>query len=121
MLGKEIVEDYNIVQHDAFNKKKLVYLGKTNFEHEIWINKLYMSYDVKILTGLIEPHFFAGFSGGPKSVLPGLAGEVSIPQNHDSKMINNKNSTGGITFGNPIWEEIKEVARKTEPSFLLNY
>jgi len=79
-----------------------------------------MSFDVKILTGLIEPHFFAGFSGGPKSVLPGLAGEVSILQNHNSKMINNKNSTWGITFGNPIWEDIKEVARKTEPNFLLN-
>lgn len=120
MLGKEIVDKYNIVQHDAFNKKKLVYLGKTSFGHEIWINKLYMSSDVKILTGLIEPHFFAGFSGGPKSVLPGLAGEVSILQNHDSKMIDNKNSTWGITFDNPIWEEIKEVAKKTEPSFLLN-
>jgi nickel-dependent lactate racemase len=75
---------------------------------------------VKILTGFIEPHFFAGFSGGPKGVLPSIAGAESVLSNHGAKMIGNANSTWGVTQGNPIWEEMLEAARMTRPSFLLN-
>ena len=74
----------------------------------------------KILTGFIEPHFFAGFSGGPKGVLPSIAGADSVLTNHGAKMIGHPNSTWGITQGNPIWEEMLEVARLTEPDFLFN-
>jgi len=120
MLGREIAEGYHIVQHDAWDKGNMVYLGPTNFGHETYINGVYMEARVKILTGFIEPHFFAGFSGGPKAVLPGLADERSVLGNHDAKMIGHPKATWGVTEGNPIWEEMREMAAKTEPTFLLN-
>jgi nickel-dependent lactate racemase len=120
MLGKEIVESYRIVQHDAWDRDNMVYLGPTSFGHETYINGAYMEANVKILTGFIEPHFFAGFSGGPKAVLPGLADERSVLGNHDAEMIGHPRATWGVTEGNPIWEEMREMAAKTEPTFLLN-
>jgi nickel-dependent lactate racemase len=120
MLGREIAEGYRIVQHDAWDKGNMVYLGPTSFGHETYINGVYMAARIKILTGFIEPHFFAGFSGGPKAVLPGLADERSVLGNHDAKMIGHPKATWGVTEGNPIWEEMREMAAKTEPTFLLN-
>jgi nickel-dependent lactate racemase len=120
MLGQEIAEGYRIVQHDAWDKENMVYLGPTSFGHETYINGVYMEARVKILTGFIEPHFFAGFSGGPKAVLPGLADERSVLGNHDAEMTGHPRATWGVTEGNPIWEEMREMAAKTEPTFLLN-
>lgn len=120
MLGQEIVEGYRIVQHAAQDEGELVDLGRSSFGHPIWVNRTYMEASVRILTGLIEPHFFAGFSGGPKAVLPGLAGEETILRNHGAEMIGHPKATWGVTEGNPVWEEMREVAIKTEPSFLLN-
>ena len=120
MLGREIAEGYRIVQHNAWDKDNMVYLGPTSFGHKTYINGVYMGARVKILTGFIEPHFFAGFSGGPKAVLPGLADERSVLGNHDAEMIGHARATWGVTEGNPIWEEVREMAAKTEPTFLLN-
>jgi nickel-dependent lactate racemase len=120
MLGQEIAEGYRIFQHSAWDKGNMVYLGPTSFGHETYINGVYMGARVKILTGFIEPHFFAGFSGGPKAVLPGLADERSVLGNHDAEMIGHPRATWGVTEGNPIWEEMREMAAKTGPTFLLN-
>jgi nickel-dependent lactate racemase len=120
MLGDEIVDKYRCIQHNCFDESELVYLGKTSYGSDVRINKTYLDADVKILTGFIEPHFFAGFSGGPKAVLPSLAGSESVFTNHSFGMIADPNSTWGITYGNPIWEEMLEVALKTNPTFLLN-
>jgi nickel-dependent lactate racemase len=120
MLGREIAAGYRVVQHDAWDKGNMVYLGPTRFDHETYINGVYMEARVKILTGFIEPHFFAGFSGGPKAVLPGLADERSVLGNHDARMIGHPRATWGVTEGNPIWEEMREMAAKTGPAFLLN-
>jgi nickel-dependent lactate racemase len=120
MLGREIAKGYRIVQHNAWDKGNMVYLGPTSFGHETYINGVYMEANVKILTGFIEPHFFAGFSGGPKAVLPGLADERSVLGNHDAEMISHPRAAWGVTEGNPIWEEMREMAAKTEPTFLLN-
>jgi nickel-dependent lactate racemase len=68
----------------------------------------------------IEPHFFAGFSGGPKAVLPSLAGSESVFTNHSLHMIAHPKATWGVMAGNPIWEEMREVALRTVPTFLLN-
>ena len=70
--------------------------------------------------GFIEPHFFAGFSGGPKGIMPGLAGLPTVMSNHGVSHINDPNSTFGVTQGNPIWEEMREIALRAGPSFLLN-
>jgi len=120
MLGREVTRKYRVLQHDCCDKSKLVYLGKSSFGDPIWINRFYMEASVRILTGLIEPHDFAGFSGGPKSVLPGIAGEETILGNHKASMVGHPKATWGITVGNPVWEEMLEGAVMTQPTFLLN-
>lgn len=120
MLGPEIVERYRIVQNNAFDQETQVSLGTTQWGHEIWINRDFYETDVKILTGFIEPHFFAGFSGGGKAVMPGMAGQSTVLGNHDAGMIADPRSTWGITDGNPIFEEARAVALLTHPDFLLN-
>lgn len=120
MLGEEIVHKYRIEQNQADDPSTQVHLGTSSFGHEIWVNRVYMEADVRILTGFIEPHFFAGFSGGGKAVMPGMAGTFTVFGNHDAGMIANPNATWGITHGNPIWEEAREAALMTSPTLLLN-
>jgi len=79
-----------------------------------------MACNVKILTGFIEPHFFAGFSGAGKAIMPGMAGIQTIFGNHCAANIADPNATWGRTHGNPIWEEIQEVAHKVPSTFLIN-
>jgi len=120
ILGREVTEGYRVVQHNAFDPDGLLFLGETSFGHEMWVNRAFMAASVRILTGFIEPHMFAGFSGGPKAVLPGLAGERTILGNHGPQMIEHPQAIWGITRGNPIWEEMREMALRVNPAFLLN-
>jgi nickel-dependent lactate racemase len=120
MLGDAIVDNYCCLQHNAFDDAGLVPLGDTSFGHPVRLNRLLVEADVKILTGFIEPHFFAGFSGGPKGVLPALAGQESVLTNHGREMIAHPQATWGVCEGNPIWEEMREVALMAKPTFLLN-
>ncbi len=120
MLGEEIVRKYRIVQNDCNDRETQKYLGKTSFGHEIWINREAAECDLLILTGFIEPHFFAGFSGGGKAVMPGMAGAETIFHNHSAEMIASDNAVWGVTYGNPIWEEIQEVAEAAGDLFLVN-
>ncbi|HOB74409.1 MAG TPA: nickel-dependent lactate racemase [Phycisphaerae bacterium] len=120
MLGPEVVARYRCVQHDGRDDANLVHLGRTSQGHDVRVNRLFVEADVRILTGFIEPHFFAGFSGGPKGVLPSIAGAESVMSNHGPRMIAQPNARWGVTVGNPIWEEMLEAARMTKPTFLLN-
>ena len=120
MLGNDLVERYRIVQNDSVNEETQQCIGRSSFGHELWINHEYLQADVKILTGFIEPHFFAGFSGGGKAVMPGMAGQRTVFGNHDAGMIANERAAWGITQGNPIWEEAREAALLTRPDLLLN-
>ncbi len=119
-LGEEIVNNYRIAQHDSMSADALRYLGRSRFGHEVFINRTYLEASVRILTGFIEPHFFAGFSGGPKAVLPGIAGASLVLDNHGPDMLDDPHATWGVTAGNPVWEEMMEVALMTAPTFLLN-
>lgn len=120
MLGPDIVARYRIEQNNSFEPHTQVCVGKTSRGHDLWINRAYMDADVKILTGFIEPHLFAGFSGGGKAVMPGMAGQQTVLGNHDAQMIGSPEATWGVTRGNPIWEEAREAALMTNPTFLLN-
>ena len=120
MLGDQIVDGYRCIQHDCNDDSDLVSLGETSLGNPVRINRHYIESDVRILTGFIEPHFFAGFSGGPKAILPSLAGEESVFSNHGLEMIAHPQAAWGITEGNPIWEEMREVAVRTNPAFLVN-
>ena len=120
MLGDELVDRYRIVQNNAFDPSTQIGLGRSTFGHEVWINRELFDCDVKILTGFIEPHLFAGFSGGGKAVMPGMGGQRMVLGNHDAKMIASPNATWGITHGNPIWEEVQQVAGMVGKTFLVN-
>jgi len=120
LLGEELVRTYRIVQNDCNDRDTQKYLGITSFGHEIWINREAAECDLLILTGFIEPHFFAGFSGGGKAIMPGMAGTGTIFHNHSAQMIASDNASWGITYGNPIWEEIQETAESTGDLFLVN-
>jgi lactate racemase len=122
MLGG-LVDHYRIVQNDAFNPATQVCLGRTSRGLEIWLNSDFVGCDVKILTGFIEPHLFAGFSGGGKAIMPGMAGLRTVLGNHGADMIAHPQASWGITAGNPIWEEVTEVAHCAGPrehTFLVN-
>ena len=120
MVGKSIVSTYRIVQHRPKEKESMVRLGVSRFGNEVWVNKDFMQAKVKILTGFIEPHFFAGFSGGPKAVLLGVGAFESILRNHSAPMIGNPCASWGITEGNPIYEEMSEIAAMVNPDFIVN-
>ncbi len=120
MLGDAVVDNYTCLQHDCFDDDNLVAMGTTSFGNPVRINKHCIEADKRILTGFIEPHFFAGFSGGPKAMLPALAGHESVFSNHGYAMIANPKATWGVTEGNTIWEEMREVALMSDPTFLLN-
>ncbi|MCU0504067.1 MAG: nickel-dependent lactate racemase, partial [Anaerolineae bacterium] len=109
MIGG-LLDEYRLIQNDSFDPSSQVRLGVTARGHEIWLNREVAACDLKILTGFIEPHFFAGFSGGGKALMPGMAGQRTVLGNHDASMIANPNATWGVTHGNPIWEEVMEVA-----------
>jgi nickel-dependent lactate racemase len=75
---------------------------------------------VRIVTGFIEPHFFAGFSGGPKGIMPGVAALETVQSNHGAVNIGDPRATFAVTEGNPIWEEMRDIALRIGSSFLLN-
>ena len=86
----------------------------------VHLNREYLNADLRILTGFVEPHLFAGYSGGGKAVLPAIAGAADIMANHDARMVGHPKSTWCVTHGNPIFEQMRDVALTTSPSFVVN-
>jgi nickel-dependent lactate racemase len=84
------------------------------------LNRRAVEADLRIVTGFIEPHFFAGFSGGIKGIMPGVAGLETVMSNHGFHNIAEPRATFGVTRGNPLWEELRDIALQAGPSFLLN-
>ena len=120
MLTPEVVARYRIVNHACRDRSQLIERGKLRDGTPALINRLLAEADARIITGFIEPHFFAGFSGGPKGIIPGCAGLETVMKNHGYANINHPKASFGVTEGNPLWEEIRDVALSVGPSFLLN-
>jgi nickel-dependent lactate racemase len=120
MLTPEIVANYRVVNHECEKHEDLVQLGTTRDGTPALINHHVVNADLRIVTGFIEPHFFAGFSGGVKGIMPGCAGLETVMSNHGEKNIGDSSSTFGITEGNRLWEELRDIALRVGPSFLLN-
>ena len=120
LLTPEVVRDYRVLNHEPENPAAMVQFGTTRDGTPALINQHLAQADVRIITGFIEPHFFAGFSGGPKGIMPGLAGLETVMSNHGERNIGDPKSTFGVTAGNPIWEEMRDIALRVGPSFLLN-
>src|SRR5262245_29128007 len=120
MLGPDIVRRYCIVNHDSRDPAALVRVGDTTTGVPVSLNHRWMNADIRITTGFVEPHFFAGFSGGPKMVAPGLAGLETVLTLHDSRRIGHPKATWGITEGNPIHDDVREIARMTGVHFAVD-
>ena len=120
MLTPEVVANYRVLNHEPENPKALVQVGTTADGTPALLNRHIVEADLRIITGFIEPHFFAGFSGGVKGIMPGCAGLETVMSNHGAKNIGDPQATFGVTEGNPLWEELRDIALKAGPSFLLN-
>ena len=120
ILTPAVVRNYRVLNHEAGNSATLIPLGTTRDGTPALLNRHFVEADVRIVTGFIEPHFFAGFSGGPKGIMPGVAGLQTVMSNHGAANLTDPNATFGLTKGNPVWEEMRDIALRAGPSFLLN-
>ncbi len=120
MLGDVVVDSVRVVNHDSRNASRLTWMGTFGADVPVWLNTEWVAADVKITTGFVEPHFFAGFSGGPKMVAPGLAGLDTVLVLHDAARIGHPRATWGITEGNPVHDDVRAIAAGTGVTFALD-
>lgn len=120
ILGEEVVRRFRIVQNNCTADEEYLELGTTPSGNRVRLNREMMECDLRILTGFIEPHFFAGFSGGGKALMPGMAHVETIRHNHAIRMLDNEKARWGFTQGNPLWEDVMAAAELAAPLFLLN-
>lgn len=120
MLGETILNRYPVRDHDAKNQNEHDFLGESSAGVPIWIDRRYLDADIKILTGLIEPHFMAGYSGGRKSICPAIAGAETILTWHSPRFLEHDNAKYGCMDDNPVHTELMEIAQKTTCDFIVN-
>jgi nickel-dependent lactate racemase len=120
MLGREILSRYIVINHDSRDSSTLARVGTTSTGVQVFLNRRFLDADVRITTGFVEPHFFAGFSGGPKMVAPGLAGLETVMTLHDAKHIGHPLATWGVTEGNPVHDDVREIARMVGVHFAID-
>ncbi|GIG70574.1 nickel-dependent lactate racemase [Phytomonospora endophytica] len=109
MLGADVAARVRVVNHDARDASSLVWCGTHGEGVPVWLNRHWVEADVRITTGFVEPHFFAGFSGGPKLVAPGLAGLDTVLTLHDARRIGHPSATWAVCEGNPVHDDIRAV------------
>jgi len=120
MVGKDIADNYRIVNHDARDRSFCYYIGKTERGTPVILNKIYIESDFRILTGLIEPHFMAGFSGGRKAICPGVSYVDMFKHFHGPEILESPLSANAILEGNPFHEESTEIANMAKADFIIN-
>ncbi len=120
MLGDDIVDAVRVVNHDSRDDASLVWLGRFGTDVPVWLNREWVDADVRITTGFVEPHFFAGFSGGAKMVAPGLAALETVLTLHDARRIGDPNARWGVIDGNPVHDDVRAIAAGTGTSFTLD-
>ncbi|MDR1644111.1 MAG: nickel-dependent lactate racemase [Clostridiales bacterium] len=119
-FGPETLAKEEIINHDSRDESKLVFKGILPSGGELWLNSLIDWADLTVAEGFIEPHFFAGYSGGRKSVLPGIASEKTVRANHCSKFIADPNAVAGSLEHNPIHKDMLFAAKAAKMGFILN-
>lgn len=118
IVGEEIARRIALYDHDCHDRENLVYIGRTSRGNSVWINRRVREADRVILTGEIIYHLIAGYSGGRKSLVPGVAGAETVTFNH--KFLFDPRSRSGALEGNPVHEDLLEACRMFNPDFLLN-
>ena len=120
LVGQEIVDNYRIENHHGTVLSEHTYLGESPRGVPIWIDSRYVEADLKITTGLIEPHLMAGFSGGRKLICPGIAALETVKVWHGPDFLEHPNADCGILEGNPVHEENTWIGRHTGCDFIVN-
>jgi len=118
MLGEAILSRYKVVNHNADDLENLVFVGTTSTGIPVTINRLVAEADVRISVGSIDPHRFAGWSGGAKNVLPGVAARETVNAHHI--LLRNPATRMGVTAGNPFREQLEEAAALARLDFIIN-
>lgn len=120
MFGDAIVDHETVLVHDAFNTEEMCEVGVLPSGNRLEVNKNIIDCDLLVTEGFIEPHFFAGFSGGRKSILPGVSSEKTIKGNHCFRQLENANAATAILAENPVNLDMEYAARKVNVQFTLN-
>jgi nickel-dependent lactate racemase len=111
LVGDEVFARYRVENHGCRDDAAHTFVGTTRGGRAVRVGSRVLNATVRILTGFIEPHFFAGFSGGPKMVVPGMASLDTVMQMHDAELIAAPNAHWGVTHGNPLWEELYDATQ----------
>jgi len=119
MLGARVLTECRVLDHVARDPASLVDLGMVG-DVPVFLNREWVAADLRITTGFVEPHFFAGFSGGPKMVAPGLAGMDTTLELHNARRIGDPRATWGICEGNPVHDAVRAIAAATGVDFALD-
>ena len=120
MVGPQVARDYRIENHNGRDLSQHVHLGTSPRGVPVWIDRRYVEAELKITTGLIEPHFMAGFSGGRKLICPGLAALETVKVWHGPDFLEHPNARNGCLEGNPVHEENTWIARRAGCDFIVN-
>jgi len=121
MLGREVLRAVRVVQHDAFDRDRHAALGVVpGSDVPALVEREFLEQDVRLTTGFIEPHFFAGFSGGSKMVAPGLAHLDTVLEMHSAARIGHPRATWGVTAGNPVHDAVRGIAARAGVAFNLD-
>jgi lactate racemase len=120
LVGKYVADNYNIINHDAKDRQGCTHIGTTKRGTPVIINNNFTSADFKILTGLIEPHFMAGFSGGRKAICPGISYMDMFRHFHGPAILESPKAAFGVLEGNPFHEESTEIAKMAGVDFIVN-
>lgn len=119
-FGDDIVNHERIVVHRADADEDMAFFGILPSGGELWLNKLIREADLVIAEGFVEPHFFAGFSGGRKSILPGVAARRTVLYNHNARFIQSDKARQGVLEDNPIHRDMMFAAGEAKLAFILN-
>ena len=120
MVGRPVAQQYRIENHHGRELSEHASLGESPRGVPVWIDRRWVQSDLKIATGLIEPHFMAGFSGGRKLICPGLASLETVKVWHGPRFLEHPNARNGVVQDNPVHEENTWIARRAGCDFIVN-
>ena len=120
LVGREVASNYRVENHDGRSLADHTYLGETPSDVPVWIDTRYLEAELKLATGLIEPHLMAGFSGGRKLICPGIAALETVKEWHSPRFLEHPLADCGNLEGNPVHEENTRIARLAGCDFIVN-
>ncbi len=120
IVGEEVARDYRVVNHEARKRETHSYLGETRSGTPVYIDERFVSADLHMSLGFIEPHLMLGYSGGRKLVVPGLAGQETIKVLHSPRFMRDQRTHEGYIEGNPLHDELLEIAGMARHDFIVD-